>query len=254
MKKLNFFFLCLLATSLTLTSCKEDDDTQFDCMDYEWAYDGDSTPDTWSTCYGTCGGNHQSPIDITGAVANSALDAIDVDYNNAPIDLVNNGRAIQFNYTPGGTLKLPEGNFELLQFHFHSSSEHTVDGVRFPLEAHLVHEDDATGNLAVISVLFKEGNENTFLANFSDNLPASADDTFTSNDMLNVADLLPVNASYYTYGGSLTTPPCSETVTWLVLKDPVEASTTQIDNMHNILQDNYRPTQALNGRAIGEFN
>ena len=228
--------------------------SDFDCGDFVWAYDGDATPDTWHTCFADCGGQVQSPIDITGAVVNNGLSAIDAGYNDAPVDLINNGRTILFNYTPGGELRLDAGNFELLQFHFHAGSEHTVDGVRFPLEAHMVHQDEATGNLAVISILFREGSENAFLANFSDDLPAEADDTYTSTDMINVGNLLQDNAAYFTYGGSLTTPPCSETVTWMVLKEPIEASATQIANMQNILQDNYRPTQALNGRTISEFN
>jgi len=170
-----------------------------------------------------------------------------------PIGLENNGHSIQFDYDAGSTVNVNGEEFELLQFHFHALSEHTVAGQQFPLEAHLVHQNTA-GALAVVSVLFEAGNDNPFLSNFTDNLPQSEGESFTAADMVNVENILPADTGYYTYDGSLTTPPCSEIATWVVMKSPVQASSTQLQNMLDVLDNNYRPIQGLNGREITEFN
>ena len=121
------------------------------------------------------------------------------------------------------------------------------------MEAHLVHKHDATGQLAVIGIFFVEGNESVFLQHFTDSLPDVKDEHFTSTELVSVHDLFSVEESYYTYSGSLTTPPCSEIVTWLVMKTPVEASVSQIQKFHDVLHDNNRPVQALTGRTIREY-
>ena len=107
-----------------------------------------------------------------------------------------------------------------------------------------------TGLLVVVSVLFEEGNQADFLEEFSSNLPPNTDQYFTSEDLINIEDLLPNNFEYYTYRGSLTTPPCSQIATWIILKNAVEASEDQIRNIRDIIGNNYRPIQPLNGRII----
>jgi len=245
-------FISILCLSILVSSCRNDDETT-DCNTFEWEYTGPTDPEAWQLCSADCGGLSQSPVNIANAVVDSDLSALVANYQAAPIGLRNNGHTIQFDYDAGSTLNVNGEEYELLQFHFHALSEHTVSGQQFPLEVHLVHQN-AAGALAVVGVFFEAGNDNAFLANFGGNLPAAENDTYDSADMVNPADMLPADDAYYTYDGSLTTPPCSEVVTWLVMKSSVEASSGQIQEMQDILQNNYRPVQALNSRGISEFN
>lgn len=255
MKNFKFLILAACCTTLLFSSCKSDDEEEdtVDCDTYEWSYVGDTDPETWHTCNADCGGNAQSPINITGSSADASLAVLETNYTDTDIDLFNNGHTVECTYDPGSNLTIGGVEYSLAQFHFHTLSEHTIDGNHYPMEIHLVHES-AGGSLAVISILVAEGEENAFLKNFSDNYPATPADVYQTSDMINITDLLPSNTAYYTYSGSLTTPPCSEMVTWFVMKSPVEASSAQIGDMAAILNSNYRPTQGLNGRAIGEFN
>jgi len=224
--------------------------SEHSCNDFHFAYDGEEGPDHWATCFADCGGGTQSPIDIAGAVTDMTLPGLEVHYENVPIELINNGHTVEFEYETGSKLVLNGEDYKLLQFHFHSSSEHTVGGTQYPMEAHLVHINEATGALAVIGIFFENGAENTFLKNFSDNLPASSGDHYSPGSLANVEELLPADGNYYTYTGSLTTPPCSEIVTWIVMKAPVEASSEQLSNFSGVLHDNFRPVQDLNGRTV----
>jgi carbonic anhydrase len=248
--------LMMLCITLVLfsSSCATDNDSKVDCTTFHWGYDNENGPSVWSECESGCAGTSQSPIDITGATLDGSLTALQTSYQAAPIDLVHNGHAIELEYhtQSGGDLTLNGKTYTLLQAHFHGGSEHTVDGHRRPLEVHLVHKasDD---DLAVIAVFIKEGAANPFLAKFIDDLPRTEGAHFTSADSVNIQDFLPTTTGYYTYSGSLTTPPCSEIVTWLVMKDPVDASTVQIGKITSILQTTYRPTLPLNGRSIKEF-
>ncbi len=160
---------------------------------------------------------------------------------------------MQFNYEASSTMDLNGVDYNLLQFHFHTGSEHTINGTQYPMEVHLVHQNDA-GELAVVGIMFEEGNENAFLKNFSDNLPAAKDDNYSSTTKVNAGDLIPSTGGYFTYSGSLTTPPCSEIVTWIVMKNPIQISASQIENFHTIMHDNFRPTQPLNGRVIDDYD
>ncbi|MCL4138102.1 UNVERIFIED_CONTAM: hypothetical protein GTU68_027641 [Idotea baltica] len=249
------FKLLLFASCFSLiffSACSDDDPVnEFDCTDYEWAYEGEDDPSSWSFCFGDCSGSSQSPIAITGEPATSALTDLNYDYQDAPIDILNNGHTIEFMYPEGSNLTINGTDFSLLQFHFHTQSEHTVNGTRFPMETHLVHQNSA-GDLAVVSVLFVEGTENEFLKNFSDQLPNNEGEQLTATQMVNIGDLIPTTGGFYGYSGSLTTPPCSEGVDWMVMKQTVEASAEQIANFSSILNNNYRPTQALNGRPIAD--
>lgn len=253
MKNLNQLIWVMLLLSFTIISCGDDDgdEQDIDCAAYDWEYSEPNTPDTWHNCFEDCGGNIQSPINITGATPDAALSPLTTAYNDVPVDVINNGKTVQFNYATGSDLVINGDSYELLQFHFHTGSEHQVDDNQFPMEIHLVHQN-AGGFYAVVSLLVQEGQENAFLKNFSDDYPSSEGGEFTSATQVNVEDLLPTNPDYYTYGGSLTTPPCSETVTWYVMKTPIEASSQQISDMADILQGNFRPLQPLDGRVILE--
>lgn len=250
--KTKFYAFLLIVMVFSINSCTKDDYTDF-CEANHWSYHQANKPEFWGLCYGDCDANAQSPIDITGATADNSLNALNMTYEESPIKLINNGHAIEFEYEAGSTIEVNGTTYELKQFHFHGQSEHTINGKRYPLEMHLVHKSEA-GDYAVVGVLFETGSESAFLANFADHLPAIKDEKYEAGDSLNAIDLIPANAGYYNYSGSLTTPPCSETVNWFVLKTPLQASAAQLQKFTDILKDNYRPIQDLNGRTIRSFN
>lgn len=244
-----------LFSTLALISCNKDEDgDEVDCALFEWGYEGEEASDFWGHCYTDCSGSAQSPVNITGASADASLKALEMHYEAVPIELINNGHTVEFEYESGSTLVLNGATYELIQFHFHTGSEHTVSGKQYAMEAHLVHKNATTGNLAVVGILIEEGTENAFLKHFNGHLPAKKDDHYSNEEKVDVKDLLPSGKSYYTYSGSLTTPPCSEVVTWFVMKEPVKASKAQIDAFHAIMHENYRPIQSLKGRTIKQFS
>lgn len=227
------------------------------CTDVHWEYEGHDGPDQWSQLcvdFVPCGGAVQSPIDITGAIDDASLSAISQTYVSSATHIVNNGHTIQFNADAGSSIVVNGETYNLLQFHTHTHSEHTVNGTAYPLEVHFVHKNNATGKLAVIGVFFKEGAENAFLKPLVEHLPAVKDDKYDSTDTYNVADAFPVGKGYFTYAGSLTTPPCSEIVTWTVMETVVEASHEQIEKFEALEHENARPIQPLFGRIVRHFN
>lgn len=220
-----------------------------------WSYAGQTGADHWGNMqadFGTCKlGKEQSPIDIRGA-AKADLPTLGFNYSPSAAEVINNGHTIQVALAKGGTLKLASaGDFQLLQFHFHTPSEEKINGAAYPMVAHLVHRN-AKGQLAVVAVLFKLGKENPTLTKIFAAMPAQADNKAALPDGVNAADLLPAHRSYYTFMGSLTTPPCSEGVRWQVLKDPVEMSKAQIAQFKKLYPKNARPVQPLNGRSVQE--
>jgi carbonic anhydrase len=254
MKKLNIIIFCSITIFFYSCEKNSEDPEVIDCNDYHWEYDGSSAPDTWSACYSECDGASQSPINIQGAIMDTSLSALNINYENVPIELIYNGHTIDFVYEFGSSLNLNGVEYSLLQFHFHTHSEHSIDNSFSPLEVHLVHRDPVTENLAVIGVLLDEGNENEFLSKFINDLPDNEEFPFNSNEMVNVSDILPENNGYYSYSGSLTTPPCSENVAWFVMKSKMEASESQINKIQDIIKDNFRPLEMLNDREIKSFN
>jgi len=157
--------------------------------------------------------------------------------------VIDNGHSIKVTPKEGGTVQLHGETFKLLQFHFHGKSEHTVDGKRYDMVAHLVHQNPKTKQLAVIAVFFEEGKNNPTL----DNVLSGVDKEIR----IDPADLLPADTShYFHYVGSLTTPPCSENVQWYLLKQPAQASRYQIDAFREFYVDNERPIQELHDRKI----
>lgn len=237
---------------LFLIACKDDDEIQV-CDHFHWGYEDQGAPEHWGTCFSDCNGVMQSPINIDMAIADPSLSPLQHTYLSTSVNIINNGHTLQLNYAPGSILTLGTQQYELLQFHFHALSEHLLSGTRFPLEVHLVHRHAATGQLAVIGVLFVEGNTNPFLSRFEDNLPLVAQGTYMSVAEINVQEVLPVAKGYFTYAGSLTTPPCSEGVSWFMMKEPVQASIQQLQKFLNILDQNHRPSQGLFGRQVREF-
>ncbi len=306
MKKINYILSLTLA--LGLFSCENDHmeteeaaivsneryNSKSEC---HFEYEGAEGPEFWETLCNAdwmdCGGVEQSPIDIVRqeAIGDDSLDPIDTNFNSSVTNILNNGHTIQFNYDPGSTTTLNGITYNLLQFHFHTKSEHTINNKHYPMEMHLVHQDPNTGDLAVLGVFFKKGEWNPVLGNFIGMLPENENDEYNSSFTYNVYDFFSpyvydknriigederqfnalkfdndeegslhenynnndVLDRYYTYSGSLTTPPCSEVVTWYVLKKPLKASRYQLRKFKEIMHANYRPIQDLNGRPV-RFN
>ncbi len=236
-------------------SCKNDEPVDDVCE--KWEYEGVTGPDHWmSLCddYADCSGMLQSPVNISGATTDTSLQPLALSYTDIETEIEFNGHTIEFVTEEGSsTLTLNGTVYKLLQFHFHTLSEHTINGNHSPLELHLVHQDPVSKNRAVVGVLIEEGAENGFLAQFMDHLPVSTTMPYISTDHYNAADVLPANKSYFTYPGSLTTPPCDQNVTWIVLSEPVEASAAQILRFEEIMHHNYRPERPLQGRVIKFF-
>lgn len=218
-----------------------------------WGYSGHEGPEHWAELapgYATCSaGKNQSPVNLTGMVEGD-LPEIQINYATGGNEILNNGHTIQVNYAPGSTITVGGHEFELKQFHFHSPSENTIEGHAYPMEAHFVHADK-DGNLAVIAVMFKAGEANAELEKAWGQMPMGAGDKQALSAPVNADILLPHRHDYYRFNGSLTTPPCSEGVWWMVMKYFDTASAAQIEKFtHTMHHANNRPVQPVNARLI----
>lgn len=218
-----------------------------------WSYSGEEGPAHWAELdesFITCGtGKNQSPIDIQAAVEGT-LPAMTLNYKPNGNQVINNGHTVQVNYKPGSTLSIDGAEFELKQFHFHSPSENTIEGVAFPMEAHFVHAD-RTGNLAVIGVMFNTGEHNSELEKAWAHMPTHAGQKNALIAHVDASKLIPSDLDYFRFNGSLTTPPCSEGVNWFVMKTSVSASKEQLNQfIHTMHHDNNRPVQPINARKV----
>lgn len=219
----------------------------------DWGYGPTSGPAQWaSRCCPVCDGPAQSPVDIdTASIEASDPVSVEAIYGETHLEVANNGHTIEIvsRLDPeANRLRLGDDELVLTGLHFHSLSEHTIDGRHAPLEMHLVHRRTSY-DLAVVAVLIEEGEENSLLAPAWSSLPADAA-VPPRTVVLDLRRLLPQDLAHYTYRGSLTTPPCSEVVRWLVLREPMTMSIAQIEAFRALFPDNYRPVQDLAGRVI----
>ena len=217
-----------------------------------WSYLGATGPVHWgdlSSEFSTCKtGHQQSPLDITNAVP-SDLPAIDFHYEPATLKIIDNGHTIQVTYPPGSYITIGNQRYQLLQFHFHHPSEELIQGKAYDLVIHLVHQD-AEEHKAVVAVLVNQGQNNPALDTIFSHLPKSRGKEVETHISINARDLLPAERSYYTFPGSLTTPPCSEGVTWFVLKTPLTLSKSALAQFTQLYPHNVRPAQRLYGRHV----
>lgn len=230
-----------------------------------WGYEEPHiTPDHWGTVAATCLGPRQSPIDLPVPASSASppkpewlREFVTNQTYTGSLTFTNNGHSFMLDLTPWqfvlASSVLTDGVYNLLQLHFHGGSEHTFAGKRYPLEVHFVHQrkgSTGTDGLVVFGFVYDYSSTNTpdlLLSNLIGKLPAATGDTTTVTTAVPLASYIQ-DSSFWTYPGSLTTPPCSESVTWFVSTRPITASHAQIDALATALGDTYRPTQPLNGR------
>lgn len=219
-----------------------------------WTYDGSEGPAhwgsldaTWSAC---STGKEQSPIDLGGKLA-PRQGSIDEHFLNSSLVLFHNGHTVQAALDHGSTLTVEASQYNALQFHFHHPSEHTVNGKTFPAEIHLVHRN-VNGALAVLGVFIAgDATDNPALEALIVRLPLVAGDSVKVSSPVDVGTLLGAQAdseNYFSYLGSLTTPPCTEGVHWIVRERPIQASARQLERLKKALGENARPVQPLFAR------
>jgi len=219
-----------------------------------WSYSGEGAPANWGkldTKFHTCSeGVNQSPINLT-AFTKSELAEIPFNYKASSTEILNNGHTVQVNFEEGSSIEVDGIKFELKQFHFHTPSENNINGTSFPLEAHFVHASK-DGELAVVALMFEEGEENKILAKLWNKMPMKAGEKHELK-LSDATDFLPKEKDYYRFNGSLTTPPCTEGVRWIVLKKTTTLSKAQQEVFLKVLgHANNRPIQKTNARLIAE--
>jgi carbonic anhydrase len=218
-----------------------------------WGYQGPAGPQTWGGLrpdFSLCGnGQRQSPIDIRGGLAVD-LEPVSFQYQASRFGVIDNGHTVQANVAAGNFIQLGGKRYELVQFHFHRPSEERIDGRQFEMSVHLVHKDEQ-GRLAVVAVLLDKGQQpQGAVQKVWNNLPLEKGEENAARVALDLSELLPADRRYYTYMGSLTTPPCSEGVQWVVMRQPVAVSAEQIELFARIYPMNARPVQQAGGRRI----
>jgi carbonic anhydrase len=220
-----------------------------------WDYGESKGPSHWGDLkpeFAPCkDGHRQSPIDIRNS-QKADLPPIQFDYKSSPLRIIDNGHTVMINYQPGSSISVGGHKYALKQFHFHRPSEETINGKAYEMEVHLVHADQE-GKLAVVAVLLQQGKDNPLVHELWNDLPNEKEkEASLDNVQIDVAALLPFDRGYYTFPGSLTTPPCSENVTWFVLKHPVTVSVAEIERFSKLYRHDARPTQPLYDRVVLE--
>ncbi|WP_028390675.1 MULTISPECIES: carbonic anhydrase [Bacillaceae] len=241
-----------------VTDTKENKATELnDTPTTHWSYEEETGPEHWgelNPTYSACiNGSEQSPINIEFSQLKTSkkIENIEIQYQPTPFSIVNNGHTVQANAaTPSNSIIVEGKEYNLAQFHFHTPSEHQFNGQLLDMELHLVHQD-ANGELAVLGVMIQEGKENEKLASIWSVLPnGETKKDISIKEPIDLQALLPSDQTFFYYNGSLTTPPCTEEVKWIIFENPIEMSKEQIQAFQQIFPDNHRPVQPLNEREI----
>lgn len=196
-------------------------------------------------------GQRQSPIDIT-ATTRQALAPLNFAYSPAPLKIADDGHTVRVRFANGSQLQIGKQRYTLQQFHFHTPGGDRIAGEEFPMAAHVLHKSQS-GQLLAVVVLFRIGAENALLDTLLPLIPEHPDgDHLHAQTRVDASALLPANRSYYRYPGSLTAPPCTEGVDWIVLKQPLELSAAQLARYRQRFADNARAVQPLHQRTVLE--
>ncbi|MFY0625670.1 MAG: carbonic anhydrase family protein [Reichenbachiella sp.] len=248
--------ILILITTLSFSVFGQTDQAVYDKngIHHEWSYSGEYGPTHWSEIdpgYADCNGIYQSPININTKESNDATLHLKFHYHPFFVDLINNGHTLIEKIVEPKALEFNNKNYSLLQFHFHTPSEHHVDDNEFPMEIHFVHQSPE-GIYAVVAVLVKEGqNENHFLTHFMKSLPTHYNEEIRTNEKADPIETFPKHLDrFYYYNGSFTTPPCTEGVHWIIMEEVVEATNEQIESIHKIIKEDNRPVQKINNRLV----
>jgi carbonic anhydrase len=221
-----------------------------------WSYEGELGPANWSKInvdWAKCGtGNRQSPIDLRDGIKVN-LEQIGFDYHPSSFNEVNNGHTIQVTVGGGNFITVGNQTYELQQFHFHRPSEEKINGKGTEMVMHLVHKS-AEGKFAIVAVLLERGQPHSLMQTIWDNLPLEKHEVVAPSVVIDPKDALPEKRDYFTYMGSMTEPPCTEGVLWLVFKQPRQASPAQMALFSRLYPLNARPVQSTAGRMIKESN
>jgi len=223
---------------------------------FNWDYFGIEGPEHWGLLtkeYATCEtGSKQSPIDLPVQELNLHRETVEFHYRTSELHEMNNGHTVQVSHKTGCHVALNKRVYNLRQFHFHEPSEHHFDGKAFPMEMHLVHQDE-TGHILVIAVMMEIGPEHPVLKNLLDWLPDQIGKEVSVPLKVSFRKILPSSTEHYSYYGSLTTPPCSEGVQWLVLTTPIYISEGSLKKFLDLIGPNARPIQSLGDRQIEKY-
>jgi len=262
---MNLFFrigMVFLAVSTISCGKAQRKDGQKEVIETEahkshWSYQGETSPEHWAELEknSDCSGQRQSPvniIDIHTVEDKSIESTIDLFYSPKTIlnKVRNNGHSIQFDFDKGDSLAYNKINFNLVQIHFHEPSEHTINGIRYPIEIHLVHQSKEK-YYTVLSVFGVEGEKSQTMEEMESFLPLKKGEEKEIEKAFDLSRIFPENKTYYSYGGSLTTPPCTEAVQWVVFKEPIAVSLENVLKLKdNMPLENYRDEQPLNDRLV----
>jgi carbonic anhydrase len=221
-----------------------------------WSYDGAAGPAAWGSLkpeYALCGrGQRQSPIDLRGGLPVD-LEPVRFEYQASRFGVIDTGRTLQVNLAPGNHIDIGGRRFALRHIRFHRPAEHRIDGRAFEMTAHLLHED-AQGRIAVVAVLLDAGPALPVVQAVWNHIPLERNEELSARVSIDPTELLPADRRYYTYMGSLTSPPCTEGVQWVVMRTPVTMAAEQIELFARIYPMNARPLQAAAGRRILQSN
>jgi carbonic anhydrase len=269
MKKKVFYSILFACLLLSLAACSsktadvpkeekvQEEKKTTEVQPSHWSYEGETGPEYWGdldpTNAACTNGEEQSPINIETTKTENDDEVEELKFNYAPtkFSLANNGHTIQGNPAAIDNSIVVDGEeYKLAQFHFHTPSEHQFNGQNFDMELHLVHKS-ASNELAVIGLMIKEGAAYSALEQSWKVLPKEVTTKVVKvTEAIDLMGLLPENKQTFRYEGSLTTPPCSEKVKWIVLEQPIEMSKEQIELFRHVFEDNHRPVQPLNDRDV----
>lgn len=249
--------LCIYAILLAVMSCKQETQTdESHKNNLHWSYAGETSPEHWAEIEknSDCNGFHQSPVNIINKDVDTVANKTDLKILYTPTTLIskveNNGHSIQFDFEAGDSINYKNKTYHLKQIHFHEPSEHKINGIIYPIEMHLVHVSKS-GDITVLGIMGEEGNESQLFEFFESFLPIKNGMTKDIHQKIDLSSLFSENKSYYTYNGSLTTPPCTENVNWIVYKEPFILSVEEVLKLKNNMPiNNYRNEQPLNGRIV----